>query len=163
MKIIVNDLRPLHAIPSRLYAEITKQNIKFTGLEIIDISKFKNSNNWWEYEKYLVAVFGEPVKKDINNYCLPNCPANCCYLKDIRIFASTSELDDILQSSTFDKAEVIDGEIMSEGEKFYILKAKEDNSCIFLKDNGCSINKDKPLWCKMWVCDKYMFPKIKTG
>ena len=56
----------------------------------------------------------------------------------------SEEDSEIIEDISFEEAELTGANI---------LKQKEDNSCIYLKDNTCSIHKDRPEVCTKFFCD----------
>lgn len=150
----VSELRPLFVLPGKKMAENSTRNV--TAITIDD-PKFFKENKWWKYEKYLGIHFGEEKDDDITKYfpaICSECSGECC--KDIpshnlRMYISEGETKRLIKLGY---NRFIDNYIIIEGEKFGVLKVKENGDCHFLTETGCKLKEDRPLWCKVFVCEK---------
>lgn len=150
MKILVEKLRQFVVMPSKLAAKVSTDRI--TGYSLNSSSP----NNKW-YENSFNLHFGEPdegLGEKSNEVC-SECKGMCCknlLEHQIRIYMSEAEAK--VLGSTFEKK--FDGSVIVEGEKFHVLSVDKNGDCQYVTDKGCELGEVRPLWCKMFFCEKYL-------
>jgi len=155
-KIKISELRPLYVLPG---IELAIHSILPVKGITINHPDFFKEDKWWKYEKYLDIHFGEgEVEGDITQKYPPvciGCKGQCC--KDIpthnlRMYVSQEEIYRIVKEGHTD---FTDEKIRIDEEKFGVLKVKDNGDCHFLTEKGCKLGNNRPLWCKLWICEKF--------
>jgi len=149
MKIEINNLREHYILPSSNLDDMSK--LKMTDIKINDC----NPNNKWWQNKYTL-YFDENIDGDIQqmNYICSSCGDCCKNLLDhqIRIYMTESEVEKIIKKDYPYKLE--NKKIVVDNTNFFVTKINENGDCSYLQNDGCLLNDDKPLWCKMFYCEK---------
>lgn len=50
---------------------------------------------------------------------------------------------------------IVQGEVIVGKVKFYVLAVQENGDCSMLGENGCKLGDKRPLWCKIYHCEKF--------
>ena len=148
----VSELRHMKVFPSKKLSIMGRQN-QPVEVTVAD-DKFYKEKNWWKYEEYLDIKFGRNLS--LFNLCA-GC-GKCCkniLKRNIRMYMSKDEVRKIETKYIIPRSKFIEGIIKVDGASFWVISTKENGDCIFLtKDGKCFIHEHKPLWCKLWVCEK---------
>jgi len=149
MKIKVNDLREFFVFPSSLYSKMSKNQV--TGYSELDTSK---NYPWWKNSYFL--HFGEndeDLGLRASRIC-SECKGKCCKNiidHQIRIYISDYELENI---ANLNYPIYIDGKINIKNDSFYVVSVDQKGDCRYLREDGCLLSDNRPLWCKMFFCEK---------
>lgn len=153
MKLTASDFRYCNVLPSRMIELVFGRPIR----AIRFLAGFNRSDKWYEYEKFVELDFvnADGDEKDrigetcrACGLCCKNIPGH-----QIAIYASPSESVRMLER--FPGRKMFQGVILSDGVLFNVLDVKENGDCTMLGPTGCELGDDKPLWCKIYHCEKY--------
>ena len=147
----VSKLRFMKVFPSK---ELDRMSNSSQPVEVTVVDdKFYEEENWWKYEDYLDIKFGRETS--LFNLC-KGC-GNCCkniLKRNIRIYMSNAEIKRVSKKLNVPRSHFIEERIKVDGKTFGVVATDKNGDCIFLDGPTCIIHTDKPLWCKLWVCEK---------
>lgn len=155
MKIRVSELRYCNVLPSKNLALSSSRTL--TGIRFLP-SFFEKVRKWWEAEQHIELTFDEPCETPDNALIAKTCGAcgQCCQdipTHQIGIYMSDRERDQA--ERMFPGKKIFQGEIESEGRWFGVVDVKENGDCVMLGPAGCTLGDKRPLWCKIYHCEKY--------
>ena len=156
-----SDFRYANILPNPVIDEVA-------GLEVKAIRfkpEFSRFEKWWEFEKHIEIDFQNSTRSQTDDiYSLCSSCGLCC--KDIPthqigIYMSPKEVLIATEAGHDVKTQ---GQVQVEGVQFQVLAVDEKGDCKMLGEKGCTLNEKKPLWCKIYHCEKfqgreYMFKK----
>jgi len=148
----VSELRCMKVFPSK---KLDKMSSSCQPVEVhVANKKFYDESSWWKYEKYLNIKFGR--SESLFSACA-GC-GDCCkniLKRNIRMYMSQAEMRRVSKMCNISRTQFIEGSIKVDGINFGVVATKSNGDCIFLDKKGkCKIHTIKPLWCKLWVCEK---------
>lgn len=155
MKIKVSELRYCNVLPAKLIETLSFK--KLTGIRFLP-EFYEKVRKWWEAEQHIELTFDEEPTQNDTKKIGETCGAcgDCC--KDIPthqigIYISGPEHQRAME--LFPEREILQGMIQSDGAYFGVVDVKENGDCILLGPKGCELGDDRPLWCKIYHCEKY--------
>ncbi len=149
----VSEFRYCYVLPNPKIAEFRSDEIK--SVYPFDLPSFISEDRWWKYEEFL-SFSGEEVENDLLNFC-DGCGECCRNLpsRNIGMYMSEKEVERVEKFLNITRDAFIAGWIEIEGVKFGVIKVKDNGDCWFLNEDGrCIIHHIKPVWCKIWICEK---------
>ena len=153
MKVKVSDLRYCNVLPSRLLSELSKKQL--TGITFLN-TFYSRVRKWWESERHIELTFDEPgsIAPQINSTC--GACGLCC--KDIpthQIGIYMTPHENAKAHGLFPERDIIKGHIEVQGVLFGVVDVKTNGDCTMLGPKGCELGDNRPLWCKIYHCEKF--------
>lgn len=153
--ISVDRLRFQYTLPNRQLATLAAQE-----LTSVIIRKRAKGLSAWQAEQFIELRFNNETREDERpalskvcsscGLCCKNLPARgaAVYMTHAEI-ERASEKHETISQDDFQRQQ-----ILVTGSYFHVAKTKPNGDCIFLGENGCSLGEDRPLWCKIYYCEK---------
>ena len=156
MKVRVNELRYCNVLPAKRLVDLCHR--KLTGIRFLP-EFYEKLRKWWEAEQFIELTFDEtPDQTDVKKI-EETCGAcgQCCTdipTHQIGIYMTTHEYQKA--TNAFPGKKIIQGTIQSEDQSWFgVVDVKENGDCVMLGPKGCELGDDRPLWCKIYHCEKY--------
>lgn len=153
MKVKASDLRYCNVLPSSKIPELAGS--KLTGIKFLE--GFQKEAKWYEFEEFIELSFDEENPND-NEHIAKTCGACGLCCKDIPnhqigIYMSVAEHEKAKR--LFPGKRIAQGTITSDGMPFIVVDVEKNGDCVMLGPAGCTLGEDRPLWCKIYHCEKY--------
>jgi Fe-S-cluster containining protein len=149
-------LRCQYVLPNELLAYLSEE--KLTGVTI-DRKAF--GLPYWQAEKHISLEFnGQGVYDDrdaLSRVCA-SCGQCCTDLPShqIAIYMSAHEYASAVSAK---HSVQVAGEVWVRGRgkllRFFVLATRSNGDCAMLGEQGCTLGDLKPLWCKLFYCEKF--------
>ena len=152
-----SDFRYANILPAALIDEFAGKEVKAVRFSEDFHAKGKYLS-WYEYEKLVYIDFKNSENNDnqtVIDICT-KCGGQCCKnIPDHQIGIYMSDKELLLAENKGHKVK-IQGSILVDDIVFYVLDVNKDGDCKMLTPTGCSLGNDKPLWCKIYHCPKFL-------
>jgi Fe-S-cluster containining protein len=162
MKIAAAELRMQYVLPSKLLA-------KYALMRLVEVVVMPAAYGlpWWQAEQHIILTFipseAKPLpadsqydqREDLGKTC-SSCGQCCTRLPDHQIAIYMTRMERArAEMAGFPIWEGVSGVIRIDDCKFDVLRTKENGDCHFLGSQGCTLGDHKPLWCKLYYCEKH--------
>jgi Fe-S-cluster containining protein len=166
--ISVSLLRMQYVLPSRQLAQYSQREL--IGIEI---KPEAHGLPWWQAEQHILLRFAPtasflnpsahqlaiiervPDDRAVAAKTCASCGQCCTRLPDHQIAIYMSRYERAhAEMAGYRIWEGVAGNIQVQNALFDVLKTKENGDCHFLGPDGCTLGEYKPLWCKMYYCEK---------
>lgn len=146
-----SEFRHCNVLPAALIDKVAGR-----GVRAIRLGTITPGEKWWEYEGQVEIDFADSREDDrpmIANKCR-TC-GQCCNdipSHQIGIYMSPHEVAIAAAHGHSVKSQ---GTVTVDGVEFRVLDIKPNGDCAMLGPEGCTLGKQKPLWCKIYHCEKF--------
>ncbi len=132
---------------------------RFAGMRVKAyrfLKDFFTEKKWWKYEQYIELDFDDD-SNSVNEVIAAKCSACGLCCKDI----PTHQIGIYMSPREVEFAEANGHKIKHQGTvvvkqmPFKILAVEENGDCSMLGPKGCTLGDLKPLWCKIYHCEKF--------
>ena len=142
-------------LPSPIIEDVAGKPVRSINLSAL--ATLRSDAKWWQYEALVTVDFESEAGDDsakIASVC-GKC-GQCC--KDIPshqigIYMSPKERAIAELAGHVVKSQ---GKVTVDDVEFDILDVEGNGDCSMLTDTGCSLGDLKPLWCKVYHCERFV-------
>lgn len=152
MKRRASEFRYANILPNPIIDRFAGQTVKAVRF----LKNFDKLGKWYEYEREVEIDFADESDSDvreINRRC-GSCGLCCKDIPNhqIGIYMSEGEFKIAVERG---HNPIYQGSLIIDFVLFFVLGVKENGDCVMLGPDGCTLGNEKPLWCKIYHCEKF--------